>query len=223
VLQKAGMKPGDVLVLTKPIGTGTLLAADMRAKAKARWVMAAMEQMTRSNRVAANIVAAHDANAATDITGFGLLGHLVEMVRASDVDATLVLSEIPLLDGLKESIGLGIFSSLQPQNVRLRRAIRNLGAAATHPLYPALFDPQTAGGLLASVPMHRAQSCLTSLRSKGYTAAAMIGMVEARSEAIEPITIELDRRTNMATEIPRQAQLTQEDTEAASHARQPVL
>jgi selenide,water dikinase len=223
VLRKGGLRAGDALILTKPIGTGALLAAHMRGKAKARWVIAAIEHMTRSNRVAGNILGAHGVHAATDITGFGLLGHLVEMVSASGVDATLILSEIPLLDGLKESITAGIFSSLQPQNVRLKRAIRNLDAAAAHELYPVLFDPQTAGGLLASVPMHRAESCLMTLKSAGYAAAVLIGVVAPRSRALEPITIDLDRRTNIAAKTIGEGQPAHEDTERASHAHQPVL
>src|SRR6516165_1351804 len=167
-LRKGGLRPGDALVLTKPIGTGSLLAAHMRGKAKARWVMAAIEHMTQSSKVAAQILRAHGATAATDITGFGLLGHVVEMVRASNVDATLALTGVPLLDGLAQTIAAGIFSSLQPQNVRLRRAIRNMDEAAAHPLYPVLFDPQTAGGLLASVPSERAQSCVAALKDAGY-------------------------------------------------------
>ncbi len=165
---RAGSQPGDALILTKPIGTGTLLAADMRGKAKARWVMAAIAHMIQSNRRAAPTCCAdHGVHAATDVTGFGLLGHLVEMVRASDVDVTLALERVPLLDGARETVALGIFSSLQPQNVRLRRAIRNLDAAARHPLYPLLFDPQTAGGLLAAVPASEAEACVAALRADG--------------------------------------------------------
>jgi selenide,water dikinase len=191
VLRKGGLVPGDVLILTKPLGTGTLLAADMRGKAKARWVMAAIEHMTTSNRRGAAILTEHGAHAATDVTGFGLLGHLVEMVRASNVDATIHLQAVPLLDGVAETIGLGIFSSLQPQNVRLRRAIRNLDEAGRHQLYPALFDPQTAGGLLAAVPVARGPACVAALRAAGYSATAMIGAVLSRSERLESITIDL--------------------------------
>jgi len=98
---------------------------------------------------------------------------------------------VPLLDGLAETMALGIFSSLQPQNVRLRRAIHNLEVAATHPLYPVLFDPQTAGGLLAAVPLAEAERCVAALRAAGYAGAAVIGLVSARSGALEPVTLDL--------------------------------
>lgn len=191
VLRKGGMQPGDMLILTKPIGTGTLLAADMRGKAKARWVMAAIAQMTQSSAAAATILAQHGATAATDVTGFGLLGHLAEMVKPSGVDAALDLAHIPLLEGVRETLALGIFSSMQPQNVRLRRVIRNLDEAARAELYPALFDPQTAGGLLASVPHEQAADCLAALRAARYADAAIIGEVEHQSDAIAPITIRI--------------------------------
>ncbi|MBM3533446.1 MAG: selenide, water dikinase SelD [Alphaproteobacteria bacterium] len=190
-LRKGGLRPGSALILTKPIGTGTLLAADMRGKAKARWVMATVAHMTRSNQAAAAILKGHGVHGATDVTGFGLLGHLVEMVRASDVDVTLAIDRVPLIDGARDTVALGILSSLQPQNLRLRRAIRNLDAASRHPLYPLLFDPQTAGGLLAAVPLGRAEACVVALRAAGYRDAAVIGTVDARSEALEPIAIDL--------------------------------
>jgi selenide,water dikinase len=193
MLRKQGLRPGDALILTKPIGTGTLFAADMRGKAKARWVMGAIAQMVQSSGPAAAILRRHGAHAATDITGFGLIGHLVEMVRASDVDVTLEIAQVPLLSGARETVERGILSSLQPQNVRLRRAIRNQAAAASHPLYPLLFDPQTAGGLLAALPLEEALRCVTELVAAGYSSASVIGSVSARSDALEPITIDLQK------------------------------
>jgi selenide,water dikinase len=188
-LRKRGMSAGDVLILTKPLGTGTLLAAHMRGKAKARWVMAALAQMTQSSRSAADILAKYGAHAATDVTGFGLIGHLTEMAKASGVDAALALGALPLLDGVRETLAAGIFSSLQPQNVRLRRAIRGLDTVARDPLYPVLFDPQTAGGLLASVPAAQAEACVAELRAAGYAEAVAIGRVEAQSDAAAPIAV----------------------------------
>lgn len=189
ILTKSGMRPGDKLILTKPLGTGTLFAADMRAKAKGRWVQAALQSMIQSNRDAARALLAHGATACTDVTGFGLLGHLVEMTRASDVDATVDLAALPLLDGALECVRHGIFSSLQPANVRLRRAIKDQDRIAGHELYSLLFDPQTAGGLLASVPADRADACLAELRRSGYRRAVVVGAVAARSDGPEPITL----------------------------------
>jgi len=190
-LRKGGLRPGDALVLTKPIGTGTLLAADMRGKAKARWVMAAIAHMIQSNGRAADILRRHGVHAATDVTGFGLIGHLVEMVRASNVDVTVAVDRVPLLDGARETVALGIFSSLQPQNVRLRRAVRELETVAKHPRYPLLFDPQTAGGLLAAVPLGAAERCVAELRAAGYAGADVVGLVSERSGALEPVTLDL--------------------------------
>jgi selenide,water dikinase len=189
VLRKAGLQPGDRLVLTKPIGTGTLFAADMRHKAKGRWITAALDSMVQSNRDGAACLLAHGAHACTDVTGFGLLGHLVEMIRASDVDVALELSAVPLLDGAVETVRAGIVSSLQPQNVRLRRAIVNLDQVGKDPRYPLLFDPQTAGGLLAGVPAERALDCIAALRRRGYAHAAIIGSVLPASNRQEPVRI----------------------------------
>jgi selenide, water dikinase len=214
-LRKSGLQPGDALVITKPIGTGTLLAADMRGKAKARWVMGALASMMQANAKAADILRRHHAHAATDVTGFGLIGHLVEMVRASGVDVTLAPDRVVLLPGARESVALGIFSSLQPQNVRLRRAIREPDMAARHPLYPLLFDPQTAGGLLASVPIGEAEGCVAELRQAGYAAASVIGLVTARSGALEPIVLDPTGETIAAALAPAGSAGSERPREAA--------
>ena len=191
VLRKGGLMPGDRLIVTKPIGTGTLFAADMRHKAKGRWIAAALASMTKSNRKGAECLMAHDAHAATDITGFGLLGHLMEMVRASDVDVELVLDAIPLMEGAEDTVRAGIVSSLQPQNVRLRRAVANLEEAGKDPRYPLIFDPQTAGGLLAGVPADRADACVAALRALGYDRTEIVGTVLERTDRLEPVTVRI--------------------------------
>ena len=122
-------------------------------------------------------------------TGFGLLGHLVEMTKPSGVDAEIVLSALPVLDGALETVAAGIVSSLQPANVRLRRALRNQEAFVTHPRYPLIFDPQTAGGLLASVPAERAQACVAALKALGYAHTAIIGRILPQGEALQPIVL----------------------------------
>lgn len=189
MLRKGGMRPGDVLILTKPIGTGTLFAAHARLAAKGRWIDEALKSMLVSNRLAAQCLFSHGATACTDLTGFGLLGHLVEMTRPSAVDAELNLSALPLLDGAEECVAAGIVSSLQGANVRLRRALRNQEAMVSHPRYPLIFDPQTAGGLLASVPADQAEACITALRASGYPHTAAIGCILPQGDVKEPITL----------------------------------
>ena len=191
LMRKSGMQAGDVLILTKPIGTGTLFAAHAQLKARGRWIDAALESMQISNRAAVPCLIAHGASACTDLTGFGLLGHLLEMTRPSAVDAELELSSLPILEGAAETAAAGILSSLQPANVRLRRALRNQAEALSHPNYPLLFDPQTAGGLLASVPSATADACLAELNALGYTQACRIGRVLPQSDAQEPIRLVL--------------------------------
>ncbi len=187
MLRKGGMRPGDRIVLTKPLGTGTLFAADMRYRANGHWIDAAIEQMVTSNRRAAETLRAHGARACTDVTGFGLLGHLVEMTRASDVDVEIVLDALPILDGALETVHAGLFSSLQPENVRLRRAIEDVGASRDHPHYPLLFDPQTSGGLLASVTADDAERCVAELIARGYSASTVVGRVIERGESLAPV------------------------------------
>ncbi|MHB0916738.1 MAG: selenide, water dikinase SelD [Thiobacillus sp.] len=189
VMAKGGLRPGDVLILTKPIGTGTLFAAHARLQARGRWIDAALVSMQVSSRAAAACLSAHGARACTDLTGFGLLGHLLEMTRAAGVDAELELDALPLLDGAAETVAAGILSSLHPANTRLRRALRNQKEALDHPNYPLLFDPQTAGGLLAGVPEAAADACLAALHEAGYRQAARIGRVVPQGDAPEAIRL----------------------------------
>lgn len=189
VLRKGGMQPGDVLLLTKPIGTGALFAAHGRAAAKGRWVQAALQSMTQSNQTAAQTLRTFGATACTDLTGFGLIGHTVEMARPSGVQVVLDAAALPLLDGALECVQQGLLSSLHGANARQQHGVQNAAQAMDHPLWPLLVDPQTAGGLLASVPAAQAQPCLEALRAQGYIHARAIGQVEALPAGEAPIRI----------------------------------
>ena len=192
ILRKSGMRPSDKLILTKPLGTGTLFAADMRGEAKGHWIDKALISMINSNKNGSEILFARGANSCTDVTGFGLLGHLVEMAQSSGVDVELKVDSLPLLDGALDCCKRGIFSSLQPQNIRLRRAIRNSeNGAHNSELFPLIFDPQTAGGLLASVPEGNATDCINILRNSGYPNASIVGQILPQSNHLEPITLTL--------------------------------
>ena len=188
-MTKGGMRAGDVLILTKPMGTGTLFAARPLGKTKARWIDAALVSMQQSNQAGASCLLAHGATACTDLTGFGLLGHLVEMTKPSGVDAQINLAALPLLDGAEECVRAGITSSLQSANVRLRRAIKNQEAFVNHPRYPLIFDPQTAGGLLASVPADRVDACVADLKALGYTRTTIIGRILPMGDTVEAVTL----------------------------------
>lgn len=177
ILLKSGLQPGDCLILTSPLGSGVLFAADMRGKAKARWIEEAMGHMLLSNRDAMLCLQKHGATACTDVSGFGLAGHLFEMIQASAVAVEIDLVRLPLMAGAPETVGRGILSSLQPQNMRIEHAIEDREKLAGLAQYALLFDPQTAGGLLASVPADQAEACVDELRSRGYRLAENIARV----------------------------------------------
>lgn len=163
----AGAKPGDTLILTKPIGTGVIMAADMAARARGWDVSAALTAMTQSQNAAARILAG--ANAMTDVTGFGLAGHLNAVCRASDTGAELVLDAIPVLPGAMALAQAKIRSSLFAQNRRV------MGDLPQDPRIDLLFDPQTCGGLLAAVSAPAKPLC-AALREAGF-AASIIGTI----------------------------------------------
>jgi selenide, water dikinase len=188
LLRKGGLRRGDRLILTKPLGTGVILAADGRGLAPTRFVEGAVATMLQSAAPAAACLAAHGATACTDVTGFGLLGHLTEMLRASDKDADLDPDAIPVLDGALDLLGRGITSSLHADNLA---ALAVLDAGATHPIAALLIDPQTAGGLVAGIPATHAAACLAELHRLGYH-AAIIGRVTQASGPEPRIRFELD-------------------------------
>jgi len=176
LLRKGRLKLGDRLILTKPLGTGAILAAEMRLLARARVVEGAITTMLQSAAAVSAILGDHAASACTDVTGFGLLGHLLEMLTASAADARLDPAAIPALDGALDIIAAGITSSLHASNLSALAALNDDPAS---PLAALLIDPQTAGGLLAGVPQSRAEDCIAVLRGAGYR-ASVIGVVDPR-------------------------------------------
>ena len=180
ILRKAGLQPGDQLILTKPLGTGIVLAAHMRGNARAQWLLAAIESMRTTNAVAAGIAMAHRPRAGTDVTGFGLAGHLQEMLEASCLGALLRLNAIPALPGALALAAHGIESTLASENRRV------LGDA---PGTALLVDPQTSGGLLLGFPPSRSAGCLQALLDSGVN-AAIIGEVEPAGDG--PLRIRLE-------------------------------
>ncbi len=182
LMLKTGMQAGDQLILTKPLGSGVLFAADMRGQAQGSWIDTALEQMQVSSRHAARCLRQFKASACTDVTGFGFAGHLFQMVRDSTCAVEVFIDRLPLYPGAASLARQGISSSLQPQNIRIRHSILDAENLASHENYPLIFDPQTAGGLLASVAEQRASECLQQLRNLGYEQAQVVGRVVLRTE-----------------------------------------
>lgn len=156
ILSKANLRPGDVLYLTKPLGTGTILSAAKQGKAKDAWVASATSSMLRLNRHASHLIRDAEVRAATDITGFGLLGHLWEMVNRSGVAAEIDSEQVPLLTGATECSAAGVHTGGEGRNRDWLGANAEIAPGVDPALAALLFDPQTSGGLLFGVPENRA-------------------------------------------------------------------
>ena len=185
VLRKQLTQPGNQLILTKPIGTGVIFAANMLAQANGKWVDAAILSMLQSNKTTLETIQSFTVSGCTDITGFGLLGHAVEMLDKSS-DNTLGIKidykAIPLFDGVNQLFEKGYFASIADKNHQSLRPV--LSTEVNIQNFPALFDPQTSGGLLFSVPFHQTEGCLKALHQKGISNACVIGEVIEGSKII---------------------------------------
>ena len=165
---------GMKLVLSRPLGTGVLLHADMAGRAEGPWIDAAIASMLRGNGDALAVARRFGLTAGTDVTGFGLAGHLGELLRRSGCSAELALSDLPALPGAVELLRRGERSSFHDAN---RKAIAALSTPAEPgPKLELLFDPQTAGGMLLGVPPEQADAVVAALREAGDP-AVVIGVV----------------------------------------------
>ncbi|MBW2313765.1 MAG: selenide, water dikinase SelD [Deltaproteobacteria bacterium] len=177
VLPLGGARPGDTLILTQPLGTGVLLAADMQGRAAGRWVETTYGAMARSNQAAARVAIEVGVHASTDVSGFGLAGHLGEMLAASGAGAQLRLAHLPLLPGAQRLFEMGIRSSVHTQNVENTAGVRLDPKVARDANAAAVFDPQTSGGLLFAVAEESSEALLEALHAAGDRQAACIGRV----------------------------------------------
>lgn len=160
LMRKAGLKPGDRLILSKPLGTGASFAAAMRRHADGPGIDAVLDGMQLSLGPAAQAARAHGAVAATDVTGFGFAGHLLEMLRASKADAAIDLAALPAYDAALAALAAGIESTAAPANRAAAEGFIAAGPNVDGIRRDLLFDPQTAGGLLFAVaPEHAAAAC----------------------------------------------------------------
>ena len=158
LLRKAGLRPGDRLYLTKPLGTGVILSSTGSGRGEAAWLDAAIDSMLRLNRHAAHLAAAHRLRAATDVTGFGLGGHLWEMVERSGVAATIEAAALPLLPGARESAAMDAHTGGEGRNRDWVGDNLTVAPGVTPELAALAFDPQTSGGLLLACSPRKAKA-----------------------------------------------------------------
>jgi selenide,water dikinase len=181
ILKNVGAEAGDSLLFTKGIGTGVISTAIKKGKAKAAWIDAAVRSMTTLNKKAAEVITGGDfrVNAMTDVTGFGLIGHLREMVLASDVSVRISAGGVPLLVGALESVRAGYIPAGLKNNREFAEYLVDYDDGVPEDVRALLFDPQTAGGLLISTP--DGSPLTTALNDEGV-AAVEIGEVVARAK-----------------------------------------
>ncbi len=179
VITNAGAKPDDLLILTKPIGTGAINTAVKRGVAKPETEAAAIKAMTTSAAAASKVMREIGASGCTDVTGFGLLGHAYEMAKASKVTLTIDSKAVPLLPEVLDLISQGMLTRGDKNNrVYVGETVR-ISAGVSGEMQSALFDPQTAGGLLISVKESDASRFLSSIAD-----SVIVGRVGSFSERL---------------------------------------
>lgn len=183
IVKNSGAKAGDVLILTKPIGTGVISTGIKFQKASETSKQAALKIMTTSAKEASNAMQSIGANACTDITGFGLLGHAFEMAKASNVSFKINSANIELLPGVLELIGLKMLTRGDKNNRVYVGETVKFSDNITGEMQSALFDPQTAGGLLISMREDKAKDFISQIKE-----AKIIGRVESFKDFL--ITVE---------------------------------
>ncbi len=181
ILRNSGLRPGDALVLTKPLGTGVVATALKAGTAPAAAVDAAVSVMVRSNAAAASAALASGATGATDVTGFGLLGHLAQMLSSSGLDATVDVGAVPLIPHARELAASGQLAGGSRENLSWVR--ERLEGEVDEVTLALLADAQTSGGLLFGAAPHAAAEAVTLLSSGGHR-CALVGEVRRGSGRI---------------------------------------
>ena len=183
-LTNAGARVGDLLVLTKPLGTGVIATAIKQGKASVEAIAAATASMVSLNRDGAEVARAYGARALTDVTGFGLLGHLTEMCRAAGVAAEIWFDRLPLLPQAVQLAREGVIPGGTRRNLEFVEAWTAFDPALEPWERLLCSDAQTSGGLLLSIPADRAEDVLRALTERHTPAAAVVGRVTQSGEVV---------------------------------------
>lgn len=188
ILQNSSARPGDVLILTKPIGTGIMTTALKKGILASGHYQELVSVMTGLNNILANISSHYKVNACTDVTGFGILGHLLEMVRASNVGAELIADKVPLIKGVMEYYQAGTVPGGTLQNLSYTEPFIRWSEGTTESTKTILADAQTSGGLLISTPHDTARKLLEEIKEGGSPEASIIGRILPASDYSIKIT-----------------------------------
>ena len=185
VVARGTAKPGDALVITKPLGTGMISFAAQLGRVSRTCLDEAGASMATLNKDAAELMLKHGANACTDITGFALAGHLVEMIRASGVSAEIDLSAVPVFGAVEACLENEILSGAIERNEEYSMAWVETPSGNGGRNLAILYDPQTSGGLLVSLPVKAARKYVAEMRKRGHAATSIIGRIVERGAAAE--------------------------------------
>jgi len=177
IMRNSSLRPGDRLVLTKAVGTGVVATALKGKLASAEVIEAMVRSMCTLNKVAAEIAVNFEVRACTDVTGFGLAGHLVEMARASSCKLRLDSDRVPILDGAMEAASMGLIPAGAHANRKFFGSWITLTSTAPLERQDLMFDPQTSGGLVFGIAADRASAFCEALLDAGVGMAAEIGEV----------------------------------------------
>ena len=175
VIHNANAVPDQVLILTKPLGTGALIAGQRLGQASAADYRGALDSMKQLNRIAAQIMQEFRIRAATDITGFGLLGHALNIAQASQVGIEIDSARIPALPGALDLLAAGCIPGACFRNLDHVAAFSDFAANLAYAHKMLVLDPQTSGGILLCAPADQAQAILAALQGRGCPSAAIVG------------------------------------------------
>ena len=180
VMTKSGARAGDKLILTKPLGTGIINTAAKGGAASEETIANVTRSMSALNRTASEVMQEIGANACTDITGFGLLGHACEMIQNSEVGLKIRASSVPIFAEAVEFARMGMIPGGTYRNKEFRSRMVKVAAGLPDYMLDILFDPQTSGGLFISVSTPKADMLLSGLHKAGVLEAAIVGEVVAQ-------------------------------------------
>lgn len=182
IIRNVGARPGDALLLSKALGTGVLMTAFKRDALAPDHYASAVNSMKLLNASAAAVMLKYDVHAATDVTGFGLIGHAFKMADGSGVTLIFEESDLPLLQGVLEQVRAGMIPGGGKRNQEYYGPHVKISDEVSDEMVTVAFDPQTSGGLLMSVPKSESIAMLADLHEAGCADAAIVGRVEERGE-----------------------------------------